>query len=70
MPKGICYEALTNLFCPEAQGDKCGGINEVGGKVVCRVRGELATRSWSDVVTICNSCDGRGRGSLKDLYEG
>ena len=37
--KGICYEALANLFCPEAQGDKLGGINEVGGKVVCRVQG-------------------------------
>ena len=39
VPKGICYEALANLFCPEARGDKPGGINEVGGKVVCRAQG-------------------------------
>lgn len=39
MPKGICCEALANLFHPEAQGDKLGGINEVGGKGVCQALG-------------------------------
>ena len=38
VPKGICCEALANLFCPEAQGDKLGGINEVGGKGVCQAQ--------------------------------
>lgn len=68
VPKEICNEALANLFCPEAQGDQLGGISEVGGKTVCWIQGW--TCSWSNMMMICSSCDGRRRGSLHDPHKG
>lgn len=37
--RGFAMKPLANLFCPEAQGDKLGGMNEIGGQAVSSVQG-------------------------------